>query len=649
MTSPMPYEVSNSEIQTFLRCRRKWWLTYIERWRPDVSAASYVGPLALGSRVHKVLENFYKKGLPLMAEHSRLLDEARLMMSDDGFSLEKLDNEGELGRLMLEGYEEWVETEGLDADLAILGVEEILKYDILPGQVRLIGKIDLRVHRLRDDTRAVLDFKEQPLDEPVLTPGGWSTMGAIKPGDYVVGSNWSPVRVVGKSSIKKKPIYRINFTDGTHAMASAEHPWPAHVWTANAPQRMLSTTQIHDLLIEKKSRSIFMTPVVPDHGGGMVRPEIDPYFLGAWIANGHVRGDNVTDGIDTIDTLSAAGLTPRVSTREPSVARASVPLAYKKQLISYGLIGLNSAERFIPSEAILAPLDYRWRVLRGLMDGDGGWAGPTNVVYYTSSIKLAEDFSLLVRSLGGHASIKTWKSPEYTLHGVKKYGKDAYRVYFRLNENPFQAHRKNYEQWENNMAALTKNQRHFSKKVESVDFVGEQDAQCLKLSCEDHLYVTRSGVLTHNTSANFADVLTTAHMAPQLLTYMTLDHATGGTASRVDGGIYRLLKKVKRSARAIPPYYQELVIRHNVFFLRSFWARLRGTLSAMFIARSSIEAGGDPLYHAYPTPTRDCSWSCPFLKICPMFDDGSGAEDALRDAFVKSDPYDYYKDGDSDS
>lgn len=310
MTTVLPYEISNSEIQTFLRCRRKWWLSYIEGWRPIVSATSYVGPLALGSRVHKVLEGYYKKGLSLADEHARLLEEARVMMADDGFSLEKLDTEGELGRLMLEGYEEWVESEGLDADLATLGVEEILKYDILPGMVRLIGKIDLRVHRLRDDTRAILDFK---------------------------------------------------------------------------------------------------------------------------------------------------------------------------------------------------------------------------------------------------------------------------------------------------------------------------------------------------TSANFADVTVTAHMAPQLLTYMVLDHATGDEKTRVDGGIYRMLKKVKRGPRAIPPYYQELVVRHNVFFLRSFWQRLRGTLTDMYNARRAIESGEDPMYHAYPTPTRDCSWSCPFLKICPMFDDGSGAADALRDAFTRTDPYDYYHDSESDS
>jgi RecB family exonuclease len=303
-TESVVYEASNSEIQTFLRCRRKWWLSYPEGWRPRPSPAQYLGPLAIGSRVHKALEMFYKKSDDPLITHALLLDQARIDMGDDGFALDKLDSEGELGRLMLEGYQEWVDNEGLDADVAILGVEEILKADVLPGRMRLIGKIDLRIQRLRDDTRAVLDFK---------------------------------------------------------------------------------------------------------------------------------------------------------------------------------------------------------------------------------------------------------------------------------------------------------------------------------------------------TSANFDDFTATAHMAPQLLSYMTLDHASGDPRTRVDGGIYRLLRKVKRGPRAVPPFYRELTIRHNVFFLRSFWRRLQGTLTQMYEARRALENGEAHQFWAYPTPTRTCSWDCAFLRICPMFDDGSGVEHALADEYVRGDPYDYYR------
>jgi hypothetical protein len=115
--------------------------------------------------------------------------------------------------------------------------------------------------------------------------------------------------------------------------------------------------------------------------------------------------------------------------------------------------------------------------------------------------------------------------------------------------------------------------------------------------------------------------------------------------TRLDGGIYRMLRKVKRGPRAIPPFYQEFEIRHNVFFLRSFWHRLRGVMSDMYTARMALQNGEDHRTWAYPNVTRNCAWDCPFLRICPMFDDGSGVEDAIRDEFVTGDPYDYYEAG----
>ena len=42
----------------------------------------------------------------------------------------------------------------------------------------------------------------------------------------------------------------------------------------------------------------------------------------------------------------------------------------------------------------------------------------------------------------------------------------------------------------------------------------------------------------------------------------------------------------------------------------------------MYEARRALEDGEPHQFWAYPTPNRTCSWDCPFLRICPMFDDG---------------------------
>jgi hypothetical protein len=141
---------------------------------------------------------------------------------------------------------------------------------------------------------------------------------------------------------------------------------------------------------------------------------------------------------------------------------------------------------------------------------------------------------------------------------------------------------------------------------------------------------------------SFTDFSSMAHMNEQILTYMMLETAQNKDGERSEGGIFTLLKKVKRSANARPPFYEQLEVRHNVFALRSFWQRIHGTLSDMLNTRKALDEGGDHRFVAYPRPSRDCKWKCQFFTICPMFDDGSAAEAAIEDAFEVSNPYAYY-------
>lgn len=298
--------ISNSEIATFKECRRKWWLTYYLGMKPR--EREYVGALSLGSRVHAALEEHVRWGRDLMEAHAELVATDRMRMEAEGLDPEDLNDDAELGRIMLEGYLEWVAEEGLDANLEVISVEEVLRMTttVPEGIVTLIGKIDQRVRNLFDGTRMVLDFK---------------------------------------------------------------------------------------------------------------------------------------------------------------------------------------------------------------------------------------------------------------------------------------------------------------------------------------------------TSMNFAEFDNTSHTNEQLPTYMTLDHVNNDDPSeRISGGVYRMLRKVKRGPQAKPPFYREITVRHNTFAMRSFWKRLHGTLNEMLRLRKALDRGMDHREVAYPTPTRDCRWKCKFYPICPLFDDGSGAEDALKDSYEIGDPYAYYED-----
>lgn len=144
------------------------------------------------------------------------------------------------------------------------------------------------------------------------------------------------------------------------------------------------------------------------------------------------------------------------------------------------------------------------------------------------------------------------------------------------------------------------------------------------------------------TSANFNDLMKTVQMNEQFLLYMVLEALQRGEAERVEGAIVTALKKVKRTDRARPPFYEQVEVQHNIFTLRNFYKHLTGVLTEIVEMWRDLEDGEDPHVVAYPHPTRDCSWKCGFASICPMFDDGSAVEQAIEAQFTVGDPYSYY-------
>lgn len=111
---------------------------------------------------------------------------------------------------------------------------------------------------------------------------------------------------------------------------------------------------------------------------------------------------------------------------------------------------------------------------------------------------------------------------------------------------------------------------------------------------------------------------------------------------RVDGALYAMLLRSKRSARATGPFYEQVHINYNGAEHMNMMSRLRGVLDDMDRVTRQLNGGADHLVAAYPSPMTDrCGWDCDFTKVCAMFDDNSRAGDAMRGNYVRRDPYDY--------
>ena len=166
-----------------------------------------------------------------------------------------------------------------------------------------------------------------------------------------------------------------------------------------------------------------------------------------------------------------------------------------------------------------------------------------------------------------------------------------------------------------------------------VELMGKTDLKVKRASSGKH------ALLDHKTAASFNSYYETSHMSEQLMLYVILEKMdTVNGDPKVDGGIYNLLKKVKRSGTAKPPFYERLDVRFNDKQLQSFWIRTMGTIRDIMDLRDKLDAGEDHRFYAYPSPTNDCTWKCPFFQVCPMFDDGSSAEAMLEELFEQVDP-----------
>lgn len=115
---------------------------------------------------------------------------------------------------------------------------------------------------------------------------------------------------------------------------------------------------------------------------------------------------------------------------------------------------------------------------------------------------------------------------------------------------------------------------------------------------------------------------------------------------RVDGAIYAMLLRSKRTARASGPFYEQVHIGYNGRDHDSMIMRLRGVLDDMERVIRQLDSGMvDPKVAAYPNPMTDrCKWDCNFTNVCSMFDDGSRVDDAMRGNFIPLDPYHYRND-----
>lgn len=141
--------INQSELVTFLRCRRKWNYGYVR----GLESPGYQTNLETGSAVHAGLQAHYRGEDPFDAMTDYWTPWLHTL--EDGNP--QLEKDIKLSGIMMEGYLEWLEETGNDAYLTPVAIEEKVEYLIRPD-VTLHGTLDL-VMRDQEGRLILIDHK----------------------------------------------------------------------------------------------------------------------------------------------------------------------------------------------------------------------------------------------------------------------------------------------------------------------------------------------------------------------------------------------------------------------------------------------------------------------------------------------------------
>jgi len=402
---------------------------------------------------------------------------------------------------------------------------------LLPGQRQFIEEIYGNLDRRRRRKRRI-GVKSEPkgngkglaLGTPLPTPAGWTTMGAVQPGDALFDDAGNECRVTMVSPVRLLDCYRITFSNGEKIIADGDHRWLTLSWpeVQRLPQSSRGEPFSSKAYRVRDTRELYRTQtygagfkshrlqLTAPFSGRWADLPVDPYVLGAWLGDGDSHAATITAGTDDAEEMAAelraTGLA--VDIRQWGVGRAPTlvlrameeradgtngPVAKRhsanlqKTLGRIGVLG----RKHIPSIYLRASREQREALLQGLMDTDGFCSKRQGQAeFLTTSETLAEGFVELLATFG----IKYRRTLRETAAAP------AYRFTFTAHRNQvslFRLARKSARQLSQSGFASDPTRGVMITSVERVDPV---PTKCLQVDSPSRLFLCgRTMLPTHNT------------------------------------------------------------------------------------------------------------------------------------------------------
>lgn len=348
--------------------------------------------------------------------------------------------------------------------------------------------------------------KALSVDQVVPTPTGWTTMGEINVGDFVLGADGKPVLVEAVSEIMHdRQCYQLSVSTGETFTADAEHLWEVRDEQSSVKAvKILTTQQLADskLLLSDKNQARFTIRTtsaleLPDRDLA-----VDPYMLGVWLGDGSTKvGEYCSHSLDFKITSRLQQLTEYHFNVRPygkdrqHIHRVGVH-GLARGLRSIGVLG----DKHIPVEYLRASRHQRLELLRGLMDTDGTVDKNTGGCEIgLSDCKLATHVKQLVASLGLKPTISVKKTTRKDCHVVRF-------MAYRDEVEVFHLDRKLALQKQS--AGLNRSGSTKKRSITSVTATNTVPVRCIRVSNADHMFlIGDTFVPTHNSQVSAAYLL----------------------------------------------------------------------------------------------------------------------------------------------
>ena len=381
----------------------------------------------------------------------------------------------------------------------------------------------------------------QPLYSKVLTPNGFTTMGELKVGDTICGTNNTFQEVLEVYPKGEKEIVKIHYADGRVAECCEDHVW--NVTTHYGLNKVMTTKAMLELgayqdTTEGNKRFNFYTPKTSVDFKESELP-LDPYLVGVLLGDGSISSLTPHDAsieislgarkehviaklaLPTGFSASSKWVESKNYYRVKITGKGTDGESFHEALQKLGILGTTSTTKHIPHGYLYSSVETRSQLLQGLLDTDGYINTRGLFEFSTVSDQLKEDFSSLCLSLG--------RSINYRLHTRDNdAGSYSDRPIHRFSEL------KGYK---------------YGDKIVHMERTGNSTTmQCIKVSNPDSLYITDGYVVTHNTTT--ATVLAQAIFAEgyKMLT-------AGSQAVELKRGMDKvrelLVKEIKDMARPV--------------------------------------------------------------------------------------------------